>query len=354
MKARAFLAAAFQDTVAMKTLFPAFSLAALRWIALGLLLCLGASRIARGQGAGSALQFDGVNDEASSSLPAKILPITLTAWVKTSQTFGYDGVLGATEAATGNGFGIAVVNGRITAWYNRDAANRVATVQDPGDPAIADDTWHHIAFVAEASGARLYLDGALIKTAAWNGTAGVITTNEPLHIGRYSSDANTSLAAEIDQVSIWDVALTDAQIASRYHFDFSGHEPGLQASWNFNEGSGTDARSVGQSVFGSILLSLAGGAVWVASGAPIGPAPVAITSVVSNVPGGAATLRGVVNPRGEAATAFFEWGVTTAYGSSTPATAMGAGTSEVPFTAELTGLAPNIFYHYRIVVTNAY
>jgi CSLREA domain-containing protein len=64
------------------------------------------------------------------------------------------------------------------------------------------------------------------------------------------------------------------------------------------------------------------------------------------------TLNGTVNPNLRDAVYHFEFGRTTAYGSSTPATDAGSGGSAVPATAVLTGLSPRVTYHYRLVATN--
>lgn len=61
-----------------------------------------------------------------------------------------------------------------------------------------------------------------------------------------------------------------------------------------------------------------------------------------------ATLTGTVNPAGTATTYAFQYGTTTAYGQSTPATSAGAGSANVPASAGLTGLTAATTYHYRI------
>jgi hypothetical protein len=77
-------------------------------------------------------------------------------------------------------------------------------------------------------------------------------------------------------------------------------------------------------------------------------APAAETSDAKATSPTAATLRGNVNPRGHAATFWFEFGETPQYGSQTPAKSAGAGTVPGPVTAELTGLEPGHTYHYRV------
>ena len=66
-----------------------------------------------------------------------------------------------------------------------------------------------------------------------------------------------------------------------------------------------------------------------------------------------ATVATSVNPNLQDATVVVNYGTTTSYGSSTTAVDLGAGNSAVPFTAALTGLAPNTTYHFDVVATNA-
>jgi hypothetical protein len=67
-----------------------------------------------------------------------------------------------------------------------------------------------------------------------------------------------------------------------------------------------------------------------------------------------ATLRGTIDPEGQAVTDYhFEWGATNAYGNSTPAGNLPSGSAPVPVEAELEGLAAGQTYHYRLVATNA-
>lgn len=66
------------------------------------------------------------------------------------------------------------------------------------------------------------------------------------------------------------------------------------------------------------------------------------------------TLEGTVNPNGCGLEgAYFEYGTTTGYGSTTAtkpeAAALGAGSAPVPVTAETDLLEPNTTYHYRLV-----
>jgi hypothetical protein len=60
-----------------------------------------------------------------------------------------------------------------------------------------------------------------------------------------------------------------------------------------------------------------------------------------------------VNPNFSDTQVHVEYGTSTAYGSATPASDIGAGTAAVPFSAALAGLAPATVYHLRVVAVNA-
>jgi hypothetical protein len=60
-----------------------------------------------------------------------------------------------------------------------------------------------------------------------------------------------------------------------------------------------------------------------------------------------------VNPNGLDAKYHFQYGETTAYGSSTSEGDAGAGTGAVPESTSVTNLLPGTTYHYRLVATSS-
>jgi hypothetical protein len=65
-----------------------------------------------------------------------------------------------------------------------------------------------------------------------------------------------------------------------------------------------------------------------------------------------AILNGMVVPRGEVTTAWFEWGTDTSYGNTTAPIEVGSGTATVRVRTKLPDLAPGSVYHYRLVAAN--
>lgn len=87
---------------------------------------------------------------------------------------------------------------------------------------------------------------------------------------------------------------------------------------------------------------------------PIAPvAPTVTTVAASGISSSGATLNGTVNPNGSSTTAYFEYGATTNYGSSTPVQNIPTGTALVNVSAPLSGLTSGATYHYRLVAGNA-
>lgn len=79
----------------------------------------------------------------------------------------------------------------------------------------------------------------------------------------------------------------------------------------------------------------------------------ALTLPATNVTETSATLNGTVNPEGTLTSeCHFEWGTTTAYGSSAPcaesAAVIGEGNAPVPVHADLAGLGGGTVYHFRL------
>jgi hypothetical protein len=92
-----------------------------------------------------------------------------------------------------------------------------------------------------------------------------------------------------------------------------------------------------------------------------GTAGVALAATSPSVKTGAATgaketsavLNGTINPNGSATKYWFEWGLTTAYGSTSAVKQLKAGTTAVSVHATASGLSPDVTYHYRLFAQNA-
>ncbi|WP_107040214.1 LamG-like jellyroll fold domain-containing protein [Brumimicrobium mesophilum] len=104
---------------------------------------------------------------------------------------------------------------------------------------IRNNVWHHVAVVYSSTATenfKIYVDGIL--EASGNPTQTVNTTsNRPITIGiRNDTSLVTSMEGHIDEVRIWDIALSEAEINANMNHEFCTIPPHLIAYYKFNEG----------------------------------------------------------------------------------------------------------------------
>lgn len=118
------------------------------------------------------------------------------------------------------------------------------------------------------------------------------------------------------------------------------------------------AASLGDVAFGQATGRIY---VWNATAVDVfGPPPKESAPVVSsesafNVTSDSAGLRAQINPGHLPTTYHFEYGTDTSYGLRVPASdaQLGSGENDLTASVQLSGLAPDTTYHYRVVATNA-
>jgi hypothetical protein len=82
--------------------------------------------------------------------------------------------------------------------------------------------------------------------------------------------------------------------------------------------------------------------------------PAVTTGIPTGFSTSGATLAGTVNANGNATTAWFQYGLTTGYGSSTPVQTVAPGSAVVPITGgAVSGLTCGTVYHFRATATNS-
>jgi hypothetical protein len=81
--------------------------------------------------------------------------------------------------------------------------------------------------------------------------------------------------------------------------------------------------------------------------------PGAITQGAVHVLGTSALLTATIHPNGRETTYYFQYGITSAYGSQTVTANAGSSTGKVKVGQAITGLLPGTIYHYRVVAINS-
>jgi Concanavalin A-like lectin/glucanases superfamily/Bacterial Ig domain len=174
-----------------------------------------------------ALSFDGVNDSVDvPHTPAfDAYPLTIAAWFKTSAT-GLGGLINKYYPSSVNGYQIFTTGGKLCAWYFRDASDYIWDGSGCGlaTSGFNDNRWHHVVFVVDASGGRLFVDGVQKAARAWTGTPGPTTTTQDLRFGQYPWTGPLFFSGALDDVRLYNRALASDEIAGLY----GGGTPSVQ------------------------------------------------------------------------------------------------------------------------------
>ena len=104
---------------------------------------------------------------------------------------------------------------------------------------IDPNTWYHVAIVMKSSGSDIYVNGVLEGTITQRIDIG--QTGKDFVIGS-ANDPTFSIEAftgDIDEVRVWNVERTAAEILNNYTNCLEGTEAGLVAYYNFEDGIGS-------------------------------------------------------------------------------------------------------------------
>ena len=173
-----------------------------------------------------ALDFDGSNDYATSN--AKLnLNDNFTLEVYTQYRTGTD--IYQTIIGFGTSVEIKLYNTRIHYVVNNSSGFLNSTVN------LVNGQWYHIALVRRSGVWEMYIDGvyhALAQKPA-NGIGSSFWMG-----GRYSSESYNGI---IDEVRVWTVPRTQAEISANMTSCLKGTEPGLFLYYNMEDGTGSSS-----------------------------------------------------------------------------------------------------------------
>ena len=214
------------------------------------------------QGGGYALDFDGNNDYVNTTYSgiSGNNDRTVEVWVKTSAT----GVNFITE------WGVQQINQRFTVTVTSSKLRvEFAGSWLLGSTNVNDGLWHHLAATHSSTSSpstKLYIDGNLEATASF--TINTSSSGNVL-VGKSAYWSEREFDGSIDEVRIWSVARTVAQIADNIHVLLDGDETGLVAYYQMSNGSGTSLTDNSANSNTGTLYNMDNND-WVTSYAPIG------------------------------------------------------------------------------------
>jgi len=201
---------------------------------------------------GPAFSFDGNNDVCRIPNSPALQPasITVEGWIKGTSPGNYRYAL--SKHFTGANPSYALYTGGDGALYFFVTVGANNAVLSPsGGVGFWDGAWHHVAGTYDGGYVRLYIDGVRMGNGI-AATGAIQYTNSPaneLFIGNLEPSASPyALRADIDELAIFDRALSSNEIAAIYAAGSAGMckpvclppPPGLVLWWDFADETATD------------------------------------------------------------------------------------------------------------------
>lgn len=189
----------------------------------------------------NSLDFDGTDDRVDcgtdTSITIKGTKITLEAWIYPTawKTNVYEGnIINKENNTNNNGYFLRCgASGKLnfgfgdntSTWKEMTSANAVLTL----------NTWQHVAATYDGVKSRLYVNGVCTDSIAYSSTI-MSSTTVNLTLGDHSGSYVRRYQGRIDDVRIWAVARTAAQIKNNMNAEFCSKQNGLRAYYKFNHG----------------------------------------------------------------------------------------------------------------------
>jgi len=222
--------------------------------------------------AGFALQFSGRH--VVRVAPGPIDDLTIEMWLKTKQTVDTDqwyagaALYQADKPGPADDFGGAIVGDKFAfGTGNPDVTASSKTPINTGE-------WFHVAAtrVKSTGVVRIFVNGALENILTTGNTMTLADAPSPWIGGVVNGPkVEHPLTGIVDELRVWNIARTGAELSSTMHSKLRGDEPGLIGYWRFDEGVGLVAGDLSPSrndgALGYGLSDMA--PEWVASDAPI-------------------------------------------------------------------------------------
>jgi Concanavalin A-like lectin/glucanases superfamily len=196
---------------------------------------------ARGVQVGRVLLFDGTDDYVTIPDVAALrvaTPMTLEAWIKLTQVTGVTQVIARKDTETGTRYmwGLQVhVDGNMRFVYYNGTVHQVYAL-------LSLNQWVHVAMTISGTTLTGYVDGEVAGSVTITGTQGVPTGRMAIGAaGPWTGGAShfEFFRGRIDEVRVWNVARTQAQIKGSMSTILAGSETGLVGYHKFDLTGGT-------------------------------------------------------------------------------------------------------------------
>ncbi len=173
------------------------------------------SDIVRGQ-VGGAIDFDGSDDHVEvASAPFELDVFSVATWFKYNGSHAslWSSVVSVGNLNSGYGWALGTSNSNTNIGLWADVGG---TWAHTGSIIVTADEWTHIVATFDGTTVSIYKNAGTPVTASRSGTIGDYASVSKLYIGE-DSTGGRNINASIDQVSIWNKALTAQEVTDIYN-----------------------------------------------------------------------------------------------------------------------------------------
>ena len=186
---------------------------------------------------GQAMSFNGTNGYLN--LPMGVLEgfnpgnfhqgdFTISFWIKTAAT-RIEGIIGKREACDGShSFWDLRLNGDISVELYTDSSSPGVNNNASGLRLVNDDTWHYVALTRSSALSKLYIDGKGDMPSPKDDVVVNLINTADIWVGRSrcsnSGDSTRYFSGMMDEIRIYERALSCAEIRAEYESFFDVHD----------------------------------------------------------------------------------------------------------------------------------
>ena len=180
---------------------------------------------------GNGVSFNGSDDYASlsSTLPQVTNQMSFSAWIKKDDTTGNERIINQNDTI----FYVEVQTQVVQFRHLNVGDGATAT----GNVITSAGRWYLVTATYDGVYTTVYVDGALVAQESSTGNFGTFSGTP--YIGKSSASADRFFDGSIDDVRIYNRALSPREVRDLYAF-----APGPVGYWNFDEGSGQSANDI--------------------------------------------------------------------------------------------------------------
>ncbi|SVE49918.1 uncharacterized protein METZ01_LOCUS502772, partial [marine metagenome] len=168
-----------------------------------------------------SLSFDGTDDYVqvgNNSELSGMSTLSVQVWVRKTTNPSSGSIISKWGSGSSNGsnysYSIYEVDGSdLISFFIKTTSGTASTSFDSNELTL--NLWRHIVGVYDGSDIKIYLNGTLVNTSASAASGSILTTSEPVLLGKDYSGNNFN--GSVDEVSIWNDALTAAEIAALFN-----------------------------------------------------------------------------------------------------------------------------------------